>query len=80
MWVAPLVYFVVTMLLWKIGGGIFMPELLANRMFEIFPVSFIEFAVQMLGPLAKELAFYGITIVYFGAYVVFARSGDRIRP
>jgi len=80
MWVAPLIYFVVTMLLWKIGGGIFMPELLANRMFEIFPVSFIEFAVQLLGPLAKELAFYGITIVYFGAYVVFARSWDRIRP
>jgi DMSO/TMAO reductase YedYZ molybdopterin-dependent catalytic subunit len=80
MWVAPLIYFVVSLLLWKIGGGIFMPELLANRLFEIFPVSVIEFAVQLLGPLAKELAFYGITIVYFGAYYFFARTWERIRP
>jgi DMSO/TMAO reductase YedYZ molybdopterin-dependent catalytic subunit len=80
MWVAPLVYFVVSLLLWKIGGGIFMPELLANRMFEIFPVPVIEFAVQLLGPLAKELAFYGITVAYFGAYFLFARTWDRIRP
>src|SRR4051812_947771 len=80
MWVAPLIYFVVSLLLWKIGGGIFMPELLANRLFEIFPVSVIEFAVQLLGPLAKELVFYGITIIYFGAYVLFARQWDRIRP
>jgi len=80
MWVAPLVYFVVTVLLWKIGGGIFMPELLANRLFEIFPVPVIEFAVQLLGPLAKELAFYAIAIGYFGAYFLFARNWDRIRP
>ncbi len=74
MWVAPVVYFVVSLLLWKIGGGLFMPELLANRLFEIFPVPVIEFAVQLLGPLAKELAFYGIAIGYFGAYFLFARE------
>src|SRR6185436_11121095 len=80
MWVAPLIYFVVTMLLWKVGGGLFIPELLANRMFEIFPVPFIEAAVQLMGPLAKELAFYGIAIVYFGSYFLFARYWERIRP
>src|SRR5580765_3806253 len=80
MWVAPLIYFVVSALLWKIGGGLFMPELFANRMFEIFPVPFIEFAVQLMGPLAKELAFYGITIAYFGTYFLFAQFWDRIRP
>ena len=80
MWVAPLIYFVVSLLLWKIGGGLFMPELLANRMFEIFPVPVIEFAVQLLGPLAKELAFYAITVAYFGAYFLFAQYWDRIRP
>ena len=57
-----------------------MPELLANGLFEIFPVPVIEFAVQLLGPLAKELAFYGIAIVYFGAYFLFAQYWDRIRP
>jgi DMSO/TMAO reductase YedYZ molybdopterin-dependent catalytic subunit len=80
MWVAPLIYFVVTLFLWWIGNGLFMPELLANRMFEIFPVPFIEAAVQLMGHLAKELAFYGITVVYFGAYFLFARYWDRIRP
>lgn len=80
MWVAPLVYFVVTVVLWQVGNGLFMPELLANRMFEIFPVPVIEFGVQLLGPLAKELAFYGIAITYFGAYFLFARNWDRIRP
>jgi DMSO/TMAO reductase YedYZ molybdopterin-dependent catalytic subunit len=80
MWVAPIIYFVVTVLLWQLGGGLFMPELLSNRMFEIFPVPFIEFAVQLLGPLAKQLAFYGVAIVYFGAYVLFTRYWDRIRP
>jgi len=80
MWVAPLIYFVVTVVLWQIGNGLFMPELLANRMFEIFPVPFIEFVVQLLGPLAKELAFYGIAIVYFGAYFVFAHNWERLRP
>jgi hypothetical protein len=80
MWVAPLIYFVVTIILWQLGNGLFLPDLLANRMFEIFPVPVIEFAVQLLGPLAKELAFYGIAIVYFGAYVVFAYHWERIRP
>jgi len=80
MWVAPIIYFVVTVLLWQFGGALFMPELLSNRMFEIFPVHFIEFAVQLLGSLAKQLAFYGMAILYFGAYVLFARHWDRIRP
>jgi len=80
MWVAPIIYFVVTVLLWQLGGGLFMPELLSNRMFEIFPVPFIEFAVQLLGPLAKQLAFIGVAIAYFGAYVLFAHFWDRIRP
>ena len=44
MWIAPVIYFVVTVILWQLGNGLFMPELLANRMFEIFPVPVIEFA------------------------------------
>ena len=80
MWVAALIYLVVSVLLWKLVGGLFMPELLANRIFEIFPVPFIEFAVQLLGPLAKELAFYAIAIGYFGAYFLFAHFWHRMRP
>src|SRR5437762_1091847 len=80
MWVAPLIYFIVTVVLWKLGGGVFLPELLANRMFEILPGPVIEFAVQLLGPLAKELAFYGIAVLYFGVYFLFAQNWDRIRP
>jgi DMSO/TMAO reductase YedYZ molybdopterin-dependent catalytic subunit len=79
MWVAPLIYFVVTIVLWQLGNGLFLPELLANRMFEIFPVPLIEFAVQWLGPLAKELAFYSIAIAYFAAYFIFAANWHRIR-
>lgn len=80
MWVAPFIYLVVTLVLWQFGNALFMPELLANRMFEIFPASLIEAAVQWMGPLAKELAFYGIAVVYFGFYFVFAHFWERIRP
>jgi len=80
MWVAPLIYLAVTVLLWQIGGGLFVPELLANRFFEIMPVRFIELGVQTLGPLAKQIAFYGISLVYFGFYFLFAHFWERIRP
>ena len=80
MWVAPLIYLVVSVILWQLEIGLFMPELLANRMFEIFPATVIEAAVQMMGPLAKQLAFYGIAVVYFGFYFLFAHHWDRIRP
>ena len=80
MWVAPLIYLVVTIVLWQLGNALFMPELLANRAFEILPASFIEAGVQSFGPLAKQLAFYGIAVFYFGAYFAFAHFWDRIRP
>jgi DMSO/TMAO reductase YedYZ molybdopterin-dependent catalytic subunit len=80
MWIAPLIYFVVSVVLWKLGNGLFVPELVANRLFEIFPVTFIEAAVQLLGPLAEELAFYSITVVYFSLYFLFAYRWDRMRP
>ena len=77
--VPPLVYLVVSIMLWFLANAIFMPKLLANRLFEILPVSFIERGVQLLGPLAKQLAFVNVAIVYFGAYFAFAFLWDRLK-
>src|SRR5262245_19894436 len=80
MWVAPLIYLAVTVLLWQLGGGLFLPELLANRLFEILPAATIESGVQRFGALAKPIAFYIISTVYFGFYFLFARFWERLRP
>src|SRR5215831_9148540 len=79
MWVAPLVYLVVSVVLWQLANALFMPELLSNRLFEVLPASMIESGVQMLGAMAKPLAFYGIAVLYFGAYFIFSRSWNRLR-
>ena len=77
--VPPLVYLVVSIAFWQLANAVFMPELLANRLFELLPVSFIERGVQLMGPLAKQLAFANIALLYFGAYFVFALYWDRLR-
>jgi DMSO/TMAO reductase YedYZ molybdopterin-dependent catalytic subunit len=77
--VPPLVYFVASVVLWQLANAMFMPELLANRLFEVLPASFIERGVQLLGPLAKQLAFIIISILYFGAYFLFSLSWVRLR-
>jgi DMSO/TMAO reductase YedYZ molybdopterin-dependent catalytic subunit len=79
MLVPPIVYLVVSIVLWQLAGAVFMPELLTNRLFEILPVAWIEWGVQWLGPLAKQLAFANVAILYFGAYAVFSFSWDRLR-
>ncbi len=77
--VPPIIFLVVSIVLWQLAGAVFMPELLANRLFEILPASFIERGVQLMGPLAKQLAFANVTILYFGAYFVFSFGWERIR-
>ena len=56
-----------------------MPELLANRLFEILPASTIEHGVQMMGPLAKQLAFANVVLFYFLPYFIFAFTWHRLR-
>ena len=75
----PLVYLAVSLVLWQLAGAVFMPELLAHRFFEIMPSNFIERGVQLLGPLAKQLAFFNVVFFYFGAYFVFSFSWDRLK-
>ena len=77
--VPPLVYLVVSIAFWQLANAVFVPELLANRLFELLPVSFIERGVQLMGPLAKQLAFANVALVYFGAYFVFAIYWERLR-
>src|SRR5512147_1477338 len=77
--VPPLIYLVVSIMLWLLANAVFMPELLANRLFELLPVSVIERGVQLMGPLAKQLAFANVALVYFGAYFVFALYWERLR-
>jgi len=79
LWVAPLIYCITTIVLWQVANAVFVPELLANRLFEILPVSFIEFGVQSLGALAKKLAFVNIAAIYFGAYWLFSANWGRLR-
>ncbi len=52
----PIIFLIVSIVLWQLAGAVFMPELLANRIFEILPVATIETGVRWLGPLAKQLA------------------------
>jgi DMSO/TMAO reductase YedYZ molybdopterin-dependent catalytic subunit len=77
--VPPIVFLVVSVVLWQLANAVFMPELLANRLFEILPVPIIERGVQLLGPLAKQLAFANVAIVYFGVYFVFSLYWERLR-
>src|SRR5438552_7045245 len=75
----PIVFVVTSIVLWQLAGAVFMPELLANRLFEVLPASFIERGVQLLGPLAKQLAFANVAIIYFGAYFLFVFCWERLR-
>src|ERR1051325_11014718 len=74
----PIVFVVVSVVLWQLANAVFMPELLANRLFEVLPAAFIDFGVRWLGPLAKELGFANVALIYFGAYFVFAFFWDRL--
>src|SRR5580693_216731 len=77
--VPPLVYLVVSLVLWQLANAVFMPELLANRLFEILNAASIERGVQLMGPLAKQLAFANVILLYFIPYAIFAFSWGRLR-
>lgn len=79
MWVAGLIYAVVSAVLWQLAGGIFIPELLANWFFGQLPATVIEAGVQLLGPLAKQLGFVGWVVAYFAAYILFAYWWPQLR-
>src|SRR5215831_4799532 len=79
MWIAPVIYFVVSVILWQFAGAVYVPELLSNRLFEILPVGFIEWGVQLLGPIAKKLALANMTLLYFGLYWLFSQNWGRLR-
>src|SRR5262245_14891109 len=77
--VPPIVFLITSIILWQLASAVFMPELLANRLFEVLPAALIERGVQLLGPLAKQLAFANVAIVYFGVYFAFALCWDQLR-
>lgn len=44
--------------------GPLVPELMAQFVFSVAPISMVEVAVGLLGPFAKRLAFFGCVVVY----------------
>jgi DMSO/TMAO reductase YedYZ molybdopterin-dependent catalytic subunit len=50
-----------------------LPELLADFIFAVLPISLIEFGVSLLGPFAKHLAFIGCVALYLLALTGLAR-------
>ena len=75
----PIIFLVVSIVLWQWANAVFMPELLADRFLEIIPVSIVDAGLRILGPLAKQLVFFNFVLLYFGAYFLFAFYWDRLR-
>ncbi len=46
------------------------PELLADRLFGLLPISFVEFGIQLLGIYAKKLGFVACVLTFVGAGTV----------
>jgi hypothetical protein len=67
----PLVFLVVSVVLWRYGGAVLMPKQLSDRLFDLLPAlggSFIEYVV-----------FYNFVLIYFGAYFAFAFYWARLK-
>src|SRR5579871_4178621 len=70
MWLGPVLFFGVSVFLWKYIGAVFVPEALARSVFAILP------ALSDLGNVVVANA----AILYFGAYFAFAIFWPRLKP
>ena len=69
MWLGPVVFIIISVFLWKYVGAVFVPELVARRVFAILPG---------LGDL-ELVILINAAILYFGAYFTFAIFWIRLR-
>ncbi|HYM00324.1 MAG TPA: molybdopterin-dependent oxidoreductase [Blastocatellia bacterium] len=58
--------------------GILVPELAADYIFSVLPISLIEFGVSLLGPFAKQLGFIGCVVLYLAALTTAAELFLRL--
>ena len=70
MWIPPLVYAVVSILLWQFAHVFFMPQAIANRLVSI----------QTAEPLVVQIVLANVSGAYFGAYWAFSANWKRLRP
>jgi hypothetical protein len=69
MWLGPVLYVAISIFLWQYAGTVFMPELLARRLFSVLPVlQDAEIAVVI-----------NIAVLYFAPYFVLAFMWQRAR-
>jgi DMSO/TMAO reductase YedYZ molybdopterin-dependent catalytic subunit len=65
-------------------GAPSVPELMTERLFAVVPISFVEFAVSLLGVFAKHFAFIGCAAIYVvlltGVATAFLRFPKRQGP
>jgi hypothetical protein len=70
MWLGPALFATVSIFLWKYIGAVFVPQLLARAVFSFLPaLADAEFVVLI-----------NASILYFGAYFIFAMFWKRLRP
>src|SRR5262249_56636350 len=69
MWLGPVVFIIVSVFLWKYVGAVFVPELVARRVFAILPA---------LGDL-ELVILVNAAILYFGAYFAFSIFWAKLR-
>ena len=60
-------------------GAPSVPELMAERLFAVVPISLVEFAVSLLGVFAKHSAFIGCAAIYAAMLTVAATAFLRLR-
>jgi|SRR5262245_11963199 len=69
MWLGPVVFIIVSVFLWKYVGAVFVPELVARRIFAILPaLNDLELVILI-----------NAAILYFGAYFAFSVFWTRLR-
>ena len=69
MWLGPVLFIVVSVFLWRYVGAVFVPELLARPLFVVLP-SLLDMEMVIL---------INTSIVYFGAYFVFALFWGKLK-
>lgn len=70
MWLAPFLYAAVSVFLWKYGGAVFVPRLMARS-----ALAWIPSALDM-----ETVIIVNMALLYFGAYFVFAMYWEKIQP
>jgi hypothetical protein len=70
MWIGPVLFIAVSLVLWRYIGAVFVPDVLARLVFSILP------ALAEL----ETVILINAAILYFGAYFVFAIFWGKLKP